>query len=76
MVRGLFGPGPGGPGGPRLGFGGGPGPRGDLGPAAKYLGVTDQQLFSDLRAGRSLADVAKAQNKSVDGLKAALGSTA
>jgi hypothetical protein len=61
-----------GPGGPHPGFGGGPGPRGDLGAAAKYLGVTDQQLFSDLRAGKSLADVAKAQNKSVDGLKAAL----
>jgi polyhydroxyalkanoate synthesis regulator phasin len=66
-LRGLFGP------GPHPGFGrGGPGPLGDLGAAARYLGVTDRQLFSDLRAGKSLADVAKAQNESVDGLKAAL----
>jgi hypothetical protein len=76
-LRGLFGPGPGGPPGPggRGGFGfgfGGPGPFGDLGAAAKYLGVSDQALMSDLRSGKSLADVAKAQNKSVDGLKAAL----
>jgi hypothetical protein len=73
-LRGLFGPGPGGPGGPRLGFRGpGPvGPFGDLGSVAKYLGVTQRQLFSDLRSGKSLADVAKARNKSVDGLKAAL----
>jgi hypothetical protein len=78
-LRGLFGPGAGGPGGPRpqgFGFRGGPGPGpgpvGDLGAAAKYLGVTERQLFSDLRGGKSPADVAKAQNKSVDGLKAAL----
>jgi hypothetical protein len=45
---------------------------GGLGAAAKYLGLTDRQLFSGLRSGKSLADLAKAQNKSVDGLKAAL----
>jgi ribosomal protein S13 len=69
----LLGPGPGGVGGPRFGFRG-PGPAlfGGLGAAARYLGVTDRQLFSDLRGGKSLADVAKAGNKSVDGLKAAL----
>ena len=72
-LRGLFGPGPGGP--PRVGFGfRGPGPGlfGGLDAATKYLGVTQAQLFSDLRAGKSLADVANAQKKSVDGLKAAL----
>jgi hypothetical protein len=69
-LRGLLGPGPG---GPHLAFRGpGPGLFGGLGAATKYLGVTDRQLFSDLRAGKSLADVAKAQNKSVDGLKTAL----
>jgi hypothetical protein len=69
-LRGLFGPGPG---GPHVGFRGpGPGPFGDLGAAAKYLGVTDRRLFSELRAGKSLADVAKARNKPVDGLKTAL----
>ncbi len=77
-LRGLFGPGPGGPHAQGFGFRGGPGfgpgPGGDLGAAAKYLGVTERQLFSDLRGGKSLADVAKAQNKSVDGLKAALKS--
>ena len=33
-----------------------------------------EQLHEQLRDGKSLADVAKAQNKSVDGLKAALKS--
>jgi hypothetical protein len=74
-LRGLFGPGPGGPHpggpGPAFGFGAG-GPFGDVGAAATYLGVTDRQLFSDLRSGKSLADVAKTQGKSVAGLKAAL----
>jgi hypothetical protein len=40
--------------------------------AADYLGLTRQQLHEQLRNGKSLADVAKAQNKSVDGLKTAL----
>jgi hypothetical protein len=40
--------------------------------AADYLGLTDAELHEQLRDGKSLADVAKAQNKSVDGLKAAL----
>jgi membrane-bound lytic murein transglycosylase B len=42
--------------------------------AADYLGLTAAQLREQLRDGKSLADVAKAQNKSVDGLKAALKS--
>jgi hypothetical protein len=56
-----------GPGGHRHG-----GPFGGLDAAAKYLGLTEAKLFAQLRAGKSLADVAKAQNKSVDGLKSAL----
>src|SRR5256885_1620767 len=43
-----------------------------LGAAAKYLGLTDQQLLDKLRSGKSLADVAGDQNKSVDGLKTAI----
>jgi hypothetical protein len=69
-LRGFLGPGPG---GPHLRFRGpGPGLFGGFGAAARYLGVTPRQLMSDLRAGKSLADVAKAQNKDVAGLKAAL----
>jgi hypothetical protein len=34
--------------------------------------MTDQGLFSALRGGKSLADVAKDQGKTTDGLKAAL----
>jgi len=72
-------------GGPRGGGGlghGGPGfggPRFGLGlslksaeGAAKYLGITTAQLHEQLRDGKSLADIAKANNKSVDGLKAAI----
>jgi hypothetical protein len=40
--------------------------------AASYLGLTGAQLRSRLDSGKSLADIAKAENKSVDGLKAAL----
>jgi hypothetical protein len=70
--------GPGGPGGPgffRGGHGfGGPGTAGDdpISAAAKYLGLTDQKLFDQLSSGKSLAAVAKAQGKSVDGLKSAM----
>jgi hypothetical protein len=60
--------GPGGPGGgPGRGFGGF-----DLGDAATYLGLTEDKLREQLEAGKSLADVAKAQNKDLAGLKAAL----
>lgn len=55
-----------------LRFGPGFGPFADLSAAAKYLGLTDRQLLGDLRNGKSLADVAKAQGKTTDGLKAAL----
>jgi hypothetical protein len=40
--------------------------------AADYLGVTEPQLRQELRDGESLADVAREQGKSVDGLKTAL----
>ena len=40
--------------------------------AAKYLGLTDAQLRSRLMSGKSLADVAAAQNKDVAGLKSAI----
>jgi hypothetical protein len=72
-------PGPGGPPPPpgRPPFGHPPGPPGGpvgggVGAAAKYLGLTDAQLFQRLRSGKSLAQVAADQNKSVDGLKNAL----
>ena len=62
-------------GGPRFfgGFGHFHGPfGGDLSAAADYLGVTLVQLRAKTMNGQSLAQVAKAQNKSVDGLKQAL----
>jgi lambda repressor-like predicted transcriptional regulator len=46
--------------------------KGLLGVAAEYLGVTRQQLAAELRQGRSLAQVATARGKSVDGLETAL----
>src|SRR5262249_39017675 len=64
-----------GPGGPhRFGdFGHVPfGEHGHLSSAADYLGLTVPQLFQKLANGQSLADVAKAQHKSVDGLKEAI----
>jgi hypothetical protein len=45
---------------------------GGLDAAATYLGVTEDELHSELESGNSLADVAKAKGKSVDGLVAAL----
>ena len=52
--------------GDHRGFGhhGGPG----LDAAATYVGLSDAQLDTQLRAGKTLAAIAKAQNKSVDGL--------
>jgi hypothetical protein len=40
--------------------------------AAKYLGLTDAELRKKLESGKSLAQVAKDENKSVDGLKKAI----
>jgi len=45
---------------------------GKLSAAADYLGLTETQLQQKLSGGKSLADVAKAENKSVDGLKQAM----
>jgi hypothetical protein len=45
---------------------------GALGSAANYLGLSDAQLFKDLRSGESLAQIAKTQGKSVSGLEQAI----
>ena len=42
------------------------------GPAAEYLGMTREALRAELRKGQSLAQIARARGKSVDGLVAAL----
>src|SRR3954471_22660574 len=73
----LVGPGlGGGPRGGGPGFGhGGPGPFfGGFGldAAATYLGLSEDALRTQLQGGKSLADIAKAQNKDVAGLKAAM----
>jgi polyhydroxyalkanoate synthesis regulator phasin len=64
-------------GGFRMGFGhrgGGPGIHGfgHLDAAASYLGLTEAELGAQLAGGKTLADVAKAKGKSVDGLVSAL----
>jgi lambda repressor-like predicted transcriptional regulator len=74
-AKGL-GVGPLGPGGPkpRLVVPG-PLPGGDLiGAAAEYLDMTRAEVLEGLRDGKSLADLANAKGKSVDGLKDALRS--
>ncbi len=43
-----------------------------LAAAARYLGMTQTELRTQLQAGKSFADVAKAQGKSVSGLKDAI----
>jgi hypothetical protein len=56
-----------------FGFGHFGGSVGDvLDAAATYLGVDDGTLRDDLASGKTLADVAKAQGKSTDGLKTAI----
>jgi hypothetical protein len=54
--------------GPR---GPGPGPL-DLGAVSAYLGLTTAELRAQLEAGKSLADVARAEGKSVSGLEDAI----
>jgi hypothetical protein len=55
------------------GHGHGPGgPAGHLDDAAAYLGLTAAELRTKLQAGSTLAEVAKAEGKTVAGLKAAL----
>ena len=61
--------------GPGPGFGAGPGgPRGGPGvdAAASFLGMSDSELRSALMSGKSLAQIAKSQGKSVDALVNAL----
>jgi hypothetical protein len=48
------------------------GPGEHLSAAASYLGLTEDQLIERLNDGRSLADLARAEDKSVDGLKQAI----
>jgi polyhydroxyalkanoate synthesis regulator phasin len=43
-----------------------------LAAAAAYLGLSEDELHTQLENGKTLADIAKAQNKSVDGLVQAL----
>jgi hypothetical protein len=65
---------------PFFGFGGSPklhfehhGPfGGHMSAAADYLGLTVPQLLQRLSSGKSLAGIAKAEDKSVDGLKKAM----
>jgi hypothetical protein len=61
------GPGPDGPHGYGFGFGFKFGAAAD--DVAKYLDLTAAQLRDRIESGKSLADIAKAQNKSLDGLK-------
>jgi polyhydroxyalkanoate synthesis regulator phasin len=49
-----------------FGFGRHHGP--SLDAAAKYIGITEAQLRTELQNGKTLADVAKAHGKTVDGL--------
>jgi hypothetical protein len=51
---------------------GGPGAGMRLESAADYLGLTEAQLHERLRDGQTLAEIAKAEGKSVEGLKQAL----
>jgi polyhydroxyalkanoate synthesis regulator phasin len=63
---------------PLFGFGPGPGGfehhemLGGLDAAAAYLGLSEDELRAQLESGKSLAEVAKAKAKSVDGLVDAL----
>ncbi len=69
------GPGGPGPGGPGFGPGGG-GPGVLLADAAKALGISESALRSQLRAGKTPAEIAKAAGKSLDDVKAAVKSAA
>lgn len=58
--------------GPGRGHHGGGHRFGDLDAAASYLGLTEAALRTSIRDGSRLAEIAKKQGKSVDGLKDAL----
>ena len=57
---------------PRPGFGFGSLSPGGLAPLTTYLGISSSALRSDLGKGETLAQVAKAQGKSVEGLVTAM----
>jgi hypothetical protein len=64
------GPGFGRHGGPKFGFGfAGPGLMAGIDDVATYLGLKPAELGAQLRSGKSLAQIATAQGKTVDGLK-------
>ncbi len=69
-VNGTMPAGPVGPAGPGPFFGHHHGP--GLDAAAKYLGITEEQLRTELQNGKTPAAVAKAHGKTVDGLVNAL----
>ena len=48
----------------------------DLGAAALFLGVTEGSLRRRLRGGETLAEVAKAEGKGIDGLELAIAAAA
>jgi AraC-like DNA-binding protein len=50
-------------------------PRGPLAGAAKYLGLSDDQLFQQLAGGKSLAQIAASRGKTVAGLEQAMTDT-
>lgn len=59
--------------GPMFGHHDGPGHGfGHLEAAAAYLGLTEAELRTQLESGKTMADVTKAQGKTVDGLVSAL----
>lgn len=59
--------------GPKLGFGlGRLGPFATFDTAASYLGISESKLGSELAQGKTLAQIAKGEGKSVDGLVQAL----
>ena len=66
--------GPGGPGGPGHGFGGkhGGGPHEMSADLAKALGLSESKLREQLQAGKTIAEIAKAQDKKLDDVKAAV----
>jgi hypothetical protein len=73
-VLGIPGGGPHGPGGPGMRFGfrhRGPGD-GPIADVAKALGITRADLFKRLRAGKSIAAIAKAEGKSLADVKSAV----
>jgi hypothetical protein len=72
----ALGGGPGGRGGVDHGHGGPLGGRMSLDAAATYIGISAADLRTQLNAGTTLAAVATANGKTVDGLKAALTTAA